>query len=196
MIIETPLQYKATDLQTERCQVDEVVTLGHWQFEYLKNCTSDDFDFIAELRDKLPVTNDNTRHCILVLDKTADDGILIDPQGFSYPRYSAYIPNAKQMLAMEQHPSLQAYVQDMMDVVEEVTQLAVNSQENGEFHSDLSDIEIDFQPNVLDKFLLADMLNTRPEFESVEYTDGEINAVISGENLANDSGEEMSGMEM
>ena len=33
MIIETPLQYKATDLQTERCQVDEVVTLGHWQFE-------------------------------------------------------------------------------------------------------------------------------------------------------------------
>ena len=55
MIIETPLQYKATDLQTERCQVDEVVTLGHWQFEYLKNCTSDDFDFIAELRDKLGI---------------------------------------------------------------------------------------------------------------------------------------------
>ena len=196
MIIETPLQYKATDLQTERCQVDEVVTLGHWQFEYLKNCTSDDFDFIAELRDKLPITNDNTRHCILVLDKTADDGILIDPQGFSYPRYSAYIPNAKQMLAMEQHPSLQAYVQDMMDVVEEVTQLAVNSQENGEFHSDLSDIEIDFQPNVLDKFLLVDMLNTRPEFESVEYTDGELNAVISGEYLTNGSGEEMSGITM
>ena len=77
MIIETPLQYKATDLQTERCQVDEVVTLGHWQFEYLKNCTSDDFDFIAELRDKLPVTNDNTRHCILVLDKTTFDSEII-----------------------------------------------------------------------------------------------------------------------
>ena len=196
MIIETPLQYKATDLQTERCQVDEVVTLGHWQFEYLKNCTSDDFDFIAELRDKLPVTNDNTRHCILALDEAGDDGILIDPQGYSYPRYSAYVPNAKQLLAMEQYPSLLAYVQDMMDVVEEITQLAVNSQENGEFHSDLSDIEIDFQPNVLDKFLLVDMLNTRPEFESVEYTDGELNAVISGEYLTNGSGEEMSGITM
>lgn len=196
MIIETPLQYKVTDLQTERCQVDEVVTLGHWQFEYLKNCTSDDFDFIAELRDKLPVTNDNTRHCILALDEADDDGILIDPQGYSYPRYSAYVPNAKQLLAMEQYPSLQAYVKDMMDVVEEVTQLAVNSQENGEFHSDLSDIEIDFQPNVLDKFLLADMLNTRPEFESVEYTDGELNAVISGEYLTNGIGEEMTGITM
>lgn len=162
----------------------------------MKNCTSDDFDFIAELRDKLPVTNDNTRHCILALDEAGDDGILIDPQGYSYPRYSAYVPNAKQLLAMEQYPSLQAYVQDMMDVVEEITQLAVNSQENGEFHSDLSDIEIDFQPNVLDKFLLVDMLNTRSEFESVEYTDGELNAVISGEYLTNGSGEEMSGISM
>ena len=40
------------------------------------------------------------------------------------------------------------------------------------------------------------MLNARPEFESVEYTDGELNAVISGEYLTNGSGEEMSGMEM
>lgn len=67
MIIETPLYYKATDLQSERCQVDEVVTLGHWQFEYLKNCTLDDFDFIEKLRDKLPVTNDNTRHCVMLI---------------------------------------------------------------------------------------------------------------------------------
>lgn len=196
MILNTPMNRKATDHQPERCQVDVAVTLNHWEFECLRNSTLDDFDFIRDSLDKLPVTNDNTRHCILALDEAGDDGILIDPQGYSYPRYSAYVPNAKQLLAMEQYPSLQAYVQDMVDVVEKVTQLAVNSQENGEFHSDLSDIEIDFQPNVLDKFLLADMLNTRPEFESVEYTDGELNAVISGEHLANDSGEEMSGMEM
>lgn len=196
MILNTPMNRKATDHQPERCQVDVAVTLNHWKFECLRNSTLDDFDFIRDSLDKLPVTNDNTRHCILALDEAGDDGILIDPQGYSYPRYSAYVPNAKQLLAMEQYPSLQAYVQDMVDVVEKVTQLAVNSQENGEFHSDLSDIEIDFQPNVLDKFLLADMRNTRPEFESVEYTDGELNAVISGEYLANDSGEEMSGMEM
>ena len=196
MIINTPMNRKATDHQPKRCQVEVAVTLNHWEFECIRNSTLDDFDFIRDSLDKLPVTNDNTRHCILALDEAGDDGILIDPQGYSYPRYSAYVPNAKQLLAMEQYPSLQAYVQDMMDVVEEVTQLAVNSQENGEFHSDLSDIEIDFQPNVLDKFLLVDMLNTRPEFESVEYTDGELNAVISGEYLTNGSGEEMSGITM
>lgn len=171
MIINTPMNRKATDHQPERCQVDVAVTLNHWEFECLRNSTLDDFDFIRDSLDKLPVTNDNTRHCILALDEAGDDGILIDPQGYSYPRYSAYVPNAKQLLAMEQYPSLQAYAKDMIDTVEEVALLAVNSQQDGEFHSDLSDIENDFQPNVLDKYLLAEMLNNRPEFESVEYTD-------------------------
>ena len=196
MIINTPMNRKATDYQPERCQVDVTVTLNHWEFEYLKNSTLDDFDFIRDSLDKLPVTNDNTRHCILALDEAGEDGILIDPQGYSYPRYSAYIPNAKQMLQMEQYPSLQAYAKDMIDTVEEVALLAVNSQQDGEFHSDLSDIENDFQPNVLDKYLLAEMLNNRPEFESAEYADGELNAVISREHLTNGSEEEMSGITM
>ena len=143
----------------------------------------------------MPVTNDNTRHCVMALDETGDDGILIDPQGYNYPRYSAYIPNAKQMLQMEQYPSLQAFNRDMMDAVEEVAKLAVNSQQDGEFHSDLSDIENDFQPNVLDKILLADMLYNRPEFKSVEYADGELNAVIADEYCDEAIGEE-SGMSM
>ncbi len=196
MIINTPMNRKETYYQPERCQVDVTVTLNHWEFEYLKNSTLDDFNFIRDLLDKLPVTNDNTRHCILALDEAGEDGILIDPQGYSYPRYSAYIPNAKQMLQMEQYPSLQAYAKDMIDTVEEVALLAVNSQQDGEFHSDLSDIENDFQPNVLDKYLLAEMLNNRPEFESAEYADGELNAVISGEYLTNGSEEEMSGITM
>lgn len=195
MIINTPMNRKETYYQPERCQVDVTVTLNHWEFEYLKNSTLDDFNFIRDSLDKLPVTNDNTRHCILALDEAGEDGILIDPQGYSYPRYSAYIPNAKQMLQMEQYPSFQAYAKDMIDTVEEVALLAVNSQQDGEFHSDLSDIENDFQPNVLDKYLLAEMLNNRPEFDSAEYADGELNAVISGEYLTNDS-EEMSGITM
>lgn len=119
----------------------------------------------------------------MALDKAGDDGILIDPQGFSYPRYTAYVPNARQMVQMNQYPSLQAFAKNMMDTVEEVAQLAVDSHHDGEFHSDLSYIEDDFQPNVLDKMLLADMLNSRPEFKSAEYEDGELKAVIADEYL-------------
>lgn len=84
---------------------------------------------------------------------------------------------------------------DMIDTVEEVAQLAVNSQQEGEFHSDLSYFEDDFQPSVLDKTLLADMLNSRPEFKSAEYADSELKAVISDEYLVESIGEE-SGISM
>lgn len=33
--------------------------------------------------------------CVLLLSETGDDGILVDTQGYNYPRYSAFIPKAK-----------------------------------------------------------------------------------------------------
>ena len=33
--------------------------------------------------------------CVLLLSETGDDGILVDTQGYDYPRYSAFIPKAK-----------------------------------------------------------------------------------------------------
>lgn len=35
---------------------------------------------------------------MLLLSKTGDDGILVDTQGYDYPRYSAFIPNARQIV--------------------------------------------------------------------------------------------------
>lgn len=172
MIINTLLEYKATQIQPERCQIDVVVTLDHWEFEQLRNSTLDDFDFIKDSLDKLPVTNDNTRRCIMALDESADDGILIDPQGYNYPRYAAYVSNAKQLLTLELYPSLQSYNDAMRNLVEEITQLALNSHQNGLFSYDFESAEYDFQPNILDKNLLADMLEERPELISAEYNDG------------------------
>ena len=195
MIIETPLYYKATDLQTERCQVDEVVKLNHWQFEYLKNCTLDDFDFIEELRDKLPLTNDNTRHCILALDESGGDGVLIDPQGYSYPRYSAFIPNARQMLEAEKYPSLTDFAKSMREMVETVTRLALGSHTDGVYASDLENLETGYLTKIIwDKFLLIDMLNERPEFESVEYEKGSVVMKLKDEYI-NDFAEEPESMD-
>ena len=36
--------------------------------------------------------------CVLLLSKTGNDGILVDTQGYDYPRYSAFIPNARQIV--------------------------------------------------------------------------------------------------
>ena len=39
---------------------------------------------------------------MLVLGEGVDDGILVDPQGYDYARYTAYIPMARQLFQNEQ----------------------------------------------------------------------------------------------
>lgn len=184
MIIETQLQFKETEIKPYRCQVDEVVELTHGNFEYLRNCPLDDYDFIKTALDKLPVTNDNTSHCILALDESGSDGILIDPQGYHYARYTAYIPNARLMLEAEEYPSLTDFAKSMREIAETVNQVALNSHTDGEYVSDLEYIETEFQPNVLDKYLLVDMLNERPEFKNVEYDSGALVMSLNDEYTA------------
>ena len=43
--------------------------------------------------------------CMLVLGEGVDDGILVDPQGYDYARYTAYIPMARQLFQNEQMES-------------------------------------------------------------------------------------------
>ena len=42
---------------------------------------------------------------MLVLGEGVDDGILVDPQGYDYARYTAYIPMARQLFQNEQMES-------------------------------------------------------------------------------------------
>lgn len=42
--------------------------------------------------------DDDARHCLLVLDADGTDGFLVDPQGYNYARYSAFVPNARSLL--------------------------------------------------------------------------------------------------
>ena len=68
----------------DRCHVDVTVTLSNSEFEYFRRHLLQDHNFIIDALSELPVTNDNTRHCIMVLNDEADDGILVDPQGYSF----------------------------------------------------------------------------------------------------------------
>lgn len=84
----------------------------------------------------------------------------------------------------------------MIDTVEEVAQLAVNSQEDGAFSINLESIEADLYPNVLDKTLLVDMLSNRPEFKEIECKNGDLIGSISDDYIAGEICDEESGISM
>ena len=90
MKINAVLRCKESEIKPRAYEVSDVITLSDTEYrsvlkeplkdrEYLKGRTGQDA-------------------CVLLLSKTGNDGILVDTQGYDYPRYSAFISNARQIV--------------------------------------------------------------------------------------------------
>ena len=165
----------------ENCEVSRVVELPNGQFDYFIGHLLDDQDFLIELRSEMGYTEDGVRHCLLVLPEGGDDGVLVDAQGSSYARYSAFIPNARQQVILGQYQSLADFTKEMYGHAEEATQRILKNQVDGSYYLQLSDLP-DPQTNPLfDHRLLGEMLSERPEFETVETMSSEILVSVAPE---------------
>mgnify|MGYP002676219336 FL=1 len=97
MIIQAELRRKQSEYEGEPCSVDKVIELPALRFQQFSRALLADYDFIAE--NKTAIRHDgDARHCLLILDAEGTDGFLVDPQGYNYARYSAFIPNARSLL--------------------------------------------------------------------------------------------------
>lgn len=97
MIIQAELKCKQTGCEADTCAVDKVIELPSPRFQQFSRALLADYDFIAENKNAVR-HDDDARHCLLILDAEGTDGFLIDPQGYNYARYSAFIPNARSLL--------------------------------------------------------------------------------------------------
>ena len=97
MIIQAELRRKQSEYEGEACAVDKVIELPAQRFQQFSRALLADYDFIAENKNAIRHDGD-TRHCLLVLDADGTDGFPVDPQGYNYARYSAFVPNARSLL--------------------------------------------------------------------------------------------------
>ena len=97
VIIQAELNYKQPKYEGDPCSVDRVIELPAHRFVKFTCALLENQDFIAENKSSLR-HDTRVRHCLLILDADGVDGILIDPQGYDYARYSAFIPNARSLL--------------------------------------------------------------------------------------------------
>ena len=98
MIIQAELRRKQSEYEGEACVVGKVIELPAQRFQQFSRALLTDYDFIAE--NKNAIRHDDTaRHCLLILDADGTDGFLVDPQGYNYARYSAFVPNVRSLLA-------------------------------------------------------------------------------------------------
>ena len=100
MIIQAELRRKQSEYEGEACSVDKVIELPAQRFQQFSRALLADYDFIAE--NKTAIRHDtDSRHCLLILNANGTDGFLVDPQGYNYARYSAFVPNARSLLTSD-----------------------------------------------------------------------------------------------
>lgn len=110
--VNAQLRSKQEEIQPVRCDVACIVELSNAEFYDFQFNPLADHDFIKEHLPDLKTDAFHAIPCMLVLGEGVDDGILVDPQGYDYARYTAYIPMARQLFQNKQ-------VESVDDAIEE-----------------------------------------------------------------------------
>ena len=120
------------------------------------------------------IDNNGITHCLLVLGSDTEDGILINSEGYNYARYSAYIPNIRQSVTLEQFPALESFNKRMIDVTNSIMNQAIAScEESGdpEYRVDINKYNRVGEPAVYPA-LIDDMLKDSGNVdETILYSD-------------------------
>ena len=193
MKINVPFRRKDTEIEISPCIVEKAVELPSELFEHFSENLLNDYDFILENIDCMYQDKDGMNHCLLVLGEGQDDGILVESEGSAYARYSAFVPNARQLWRQEQkyEPALQDFCDRMQAAMNDIIRTAPLHQQNGMLRIPLSDFNPSPGEYPLDTVLLYEMLNGRSEFDSAELFEDEIIAQMNPQYLPSEKEQDL-----
>lgn len=173
---------KESRIETQPFAIDKVVELSEAEYAEFRQNLLESYDFIREHTNRLSVNNGVSR-CLLVLDEGGDDGILVRSEGYDCARYTSYLPNARQALLLDRHPSLEAYIQNICGLVDRYCKQAVDSQLDGESRIRYSDVKYDSSDDQFDEELFMCMMTERPEIETIDFDSDEYIVTIASDYL-------------
>ena len=173
MIFNIPLRRKDTEVDVVPCTVEKLVTLSAEEFAHFSQNLMNHYDFIRENIDRMYQDENGVNHCLLVLGEGCTDGILVESEGSTYARYSAFVPNARRLLR-QYDPALQSFCDRMQAAMEQIARTASMHQKNGMVRIPLATLAPASGEYPLDAALLSEMLSGQPEFQAVELFENEI----------------------
>lgn len=171
MKINIPFRKKDSEIETSPCVVEKTVELSEDWFDHFSQSLLNDYDFIIENIDHMYQDNNGVNHCLLVLSEGRDDGILVESEGSSYARYSAYHPCARKLIQQEQYPSLTAYADEMRWLADKYVQKGLNGQLDCQYRIDFDEVRNLCRHSEFNEELFMDMLSDRDEIQDVEFLD-------------------------
>ena len=181
MNINIELQRKPEDYRLDNCVIDVVEEIQHDSFETFQNYPTSKYGGISVNLQRLLEDTKDERHCILLLDADGDDGFIVNPHGADYARYSAFVPNARQICRLAQYPSLDSFSSDMEKLVEHFALEILRNQKDGQYQfsmTTVSDYYLEKFDGLLDSELFLDMLSECPEIAEIEEYGDELTAKV------------------
>jgi hypothetical protein len=155
---------KISAVHTRECVINGIELMDEKEFEEFSNNLLDDRTFITDRKEEMYIDSAGQIHGLLALNKDSGDGILIDSQGYDYPRYVAFMPNIK------------PYIDKQISIVaEQIIEEAAENTSNGSWAIYFDEIEESHGLVVKENngigTLLLDELTSRDEIAEIEVLD-------------------------
>lgn len=172
-MFETKASFRRKDTQIEAvdCVADKVIRLNGTEFDRFANNLTRDWDFIRDNPIDTVVDADGRFHCLLVVGDGRRDGILVNPEGSSYARYSAFLPGAAELLDNERYPALAELNQRLKTAADFIVELGFVGNPTNKYAIEISVVGNEYGLRLEDGSQLLDtlvaMVEARPEIESV-----------------------------
>lgn len=182
LVTKALFERKIKSFNTRNCVIDHIEIMDENEYCEFSNNLLKYRDFITNRKDVMYKDSAGQFHVILVLDKDNGDGIIVDSQGYDYPRYVALMSNIKPYI--EQQISLTA---------EQIIREAIKESPNVNWNITFDEIEafhglIVKKGNGIDTMLL-DALNKREEISWIEMKNECLDMALYPEYCINLDGE-------
>lgn len=179
MKINVPFRRKDKEIETSPCVIEKSVELSADIFDHFAENLLNDYDFILENTDHMYQDKSGVNHCLLVLGKEREDGILVESEGSAYARYSAFLPNARNIAMQMKYPSLTVYTNEMYWLADKYVQKALLSQLDCQYRIDFDEVRNLCRHSEFNEELFMGMLSDRDEINDVEFSDDGCTVTIS-----------------
>lgn len=118
------------------CMVDKIVYTDDYKFSELqRGCNS---NILTEYNKSIYDSYVRGRNTLLVINETTGDGILIDSQGYDYPRYYSYIPKISHFIDHWMDTEMEQRAQQTLKLY---VPLQVHYVEHGQDYMDIDELD-------------------------------------------------------
>lgn len=167
LILSANMVCKADRFVPKKCAVEKVIEVSDTEFKKFIEKPMERNYYLPQYKDLMGYYDD-TYHGVLFVNMENGDGFLVNSEGYDYARYSQYIPNARDIIAVHEQTLIFGELKNRMDSC--INGWLEHFKNENKFDIPLTDLidEVDFGEMFVD--YVSERLSRDSTIENCEMT--------------------------